>query len=73
MFRTETFYLGAFVGENPWNIPRFMCFRCVQRLFLGYISPNFILKILISTYLKDLNLKQNPNSPDFEGKKNKNC
>jgi hypothetical protein len=28
-------------------------------------------KFLISTYLKGLNLKQNPNSPDFEGKKMK--
>jgi len=37
--------------------------------FGGNISPNFNLKILIFNLSKGfLNLKQNANSPDFEGK-----
>jgi hypothetical protein len=65
MVRTETFYLGAFVGGNPLDIPRFMCLRWVQRFFLGNISPNFNLKILISTFLKDFEFETKPKFTRF--------
>jgi hypothetical protein len=32
------------------------------------ILPNFNLKNMISTYLKDFSIKKSPNSPDFKGK-----
>jgi hypothetical protein len=35
---------------------------------IEFFLPNFNLKDMISTYLKDFSIKNSPNSPDFKRK-----
>jgi len=51
------------------NLPQNLKTRIQQVVFLGEISPNFDLKILIWIYTRIFHWKNDPNSPDFKKKK----
>jgi hypothetical protein len=64
-------------GWKTWNYinPRrglSCCYKCIQPISLVHpISPNFDLKNLISTYIKNFHRKYDPNLLDFKKKKRK--